>query len=877
MKTILLVLSFVFFLFFKGSGQEKVFWPKAEQESKPWTRWWWPGNAVDRENISRELKEMAEAGIGGVEITSIYGVKGEEDRFIKYLSPEFSEMLKFTIEEANKLGMGVDLPPGSGWRMGGPFVPGEKGLWSLKMHSFPMEKGEEWKLPADIKNAELASFVDVEDNITVLNADDSFTAPQAGQLYIAERLKNEDKVKRASDGGKGWAIDTFNEDITDWYLNEFWNRLGIEESLVRCFFHDSFEYTGDFTTGFSKEFMKRRGYDLAGYLHVLAGDSNDPEVAARVRSDYRQTLSELVLESFIQPMTRWANSHGSMNRNQAHGSPGNILDLYAACDIPETEIFGRIEPGTVNIFVNKFASSAAHVTGQKLVSSESYTWLDEHWTVTPADMMRATNRLLLSGVNHMLFHGTCYSPNDAEWPGWLFYASTQINSRNPLWHELPALFNYIERSQSILQQSAQQNNLLVYWPYFDVAATQEGRMFFRTNIDHGDKASWFSDYPLAGLSQKLTDAGYTFDYISDTQLLNCRIADGEILTKGNFRYKALLLPDTKYIPVETMQQIEQFITEGGKVHFDGSLPSSVPGMANIEERQQQLDQIKSGLNSRKIAGNALEWLKDAGIRGETSLFEKGFHFLKMTLDDELWYMVVNSGTTALDEWVTLNAPATSYLFYFPENGSIVRAESVNDSLRLQIDPERTVFIRCTNNKFDVPAFEYFEQNATSHAVEGVWKIRFLEGGPVYPGDISTDNLISWTRMGDENTSRFAGTVRYSAEFHWDKQTGASWLNLGEVKDCARVKLNGKEYGTLLGPAFKIKVDNLVQGKNLLEVDITNVAANRIRDLDRRGVNWKKFYDINFVNIDYQPFDASGWEVRDAGLLGKVEVMVIGEE
>jgi hypothetical protein len=98
------------------------------------------------------------------------------------------------------------------------------------------------------------------------------------------------------------------------------------------------------------------------------------------------------------------------------------------------------------------------------------------------------------------------------------------------------------------------------------------------------------------------------------------------------------------------------------------------------------------------------------------------------------------------------------------------------------------------------------------------------------------------------------------------------LNLGEVKDCARVKLNGKDFGTLLGPTFKVKVDNLQPGKNLLEVEVTNIAANRIRDLDIRGVNWKKFHDINFVNIEYQPFDASGWVVKEAGLIGKVEIL-----
>jgi hypothetical protein len=154
-------------------------------------------------------------------------------------------------------------------------------------------------------------------------------------------------------------------------------------------------------------------------------------------------------------------------------------------------------------------------------------------------------------------------------------------------------------------------------------------------------------------------------------------------------------------------------------------------------------------------------------------------------------------------------------------------------------------------------------------IGALWRISFLNGGPAYPGNLQTDELLSWTKMGDMETRRFAGTVRYQTEFNWDGDAKTAILNLGVVKDCALVTLNGKEIGTVLGPSFKIKVDNLVQGKNSLQIDVTNVAANRIRDLDINKVEWRKFYDINLVNIEYQPFDASGWEIRDAGLLGPV--------
>jgi hypothetical protein len=83
-------------------------------------------------------------------------------------------------------------------------------------------------------------------------------------------------------------------------------------------------------------------------------------------------------------------------------------------------------------------------------------------------------------------------------------------------------------------------------------------------------------------------------------------------------------------------------------------------------------------------------------------------------------------------------------------------------------------------------------------------------------------------------------------------------------------VNGAPVGTVFAHPFAVDLlDELRPGRNTLEVEVTNLSANRIRDLDRRGVEWKRFYDINFVDQDYRPFDASGWPVAPSGLLGPV--------
>ena len=213
-------------------------------------------------------------------------------------------------------------------------------------------------------------------------------------------------------------------------------------------YHDSYEYfTSGWTPALFDAFRAKRGYDLRDHLAELAG-VGDREAVCRVKCDYRETLSDLIIEDVFPRWTAWCRARGIRTRNEAHGAPANLLDFYALADVPETEMFGK---GDRNILISKFASSAAHVTGKKLVSSESCTWIDEHFNETLAETKVFLDRLFLAGVNHVFFHGFCYSPVDAVWPGWCFYASLEMNPRNPFWRDVPTLAAYITRCQSIFQ------------------------------------------------------------------------------------------------------------------------------------------------------------------------------------------------------------------------------------------------------------------------------------------------------------------------------------------------------------------------------------------------------------------------------------------
>ena len=97
-------------------------WIETSPEAKPYTRWWWLGSAVDSANLSYNLQEYARAGIGGVEITPIYGVQGNDKNDIPYLSPKWMEALEYVVTKGRAEGIETNMSTGTGWPFGGPLV-----------------------------------------------------------------------------------------------------------------------------------------------------------------------------------------------------------------------------------------------------------------------------------------------------------------------------------------------------------------------------------------------------------------------------------------------------------------------------------------------------------------------------------------------------------------------------------------------------------------------------------------------------------------------------------------------------------------------------------------------------------------------------------
>ena len=179
-------------------------WPEITRECRPWAYNWWLGSAVDRDNLSRELQRYHDAGLGGVHIIPIYGAKGAENRSLEYLSPAWMEMLQFTVSEAARLGMGVDMTTGTGWCFGGPHIPPEQGGWRFKTEAVDVAAGDSLERPLDGKSvvavvARRGDGTDVELTKQVVEAGRVKwqASGAADKVYIVTATPGGPAVKRA--------------------------------------------------------------------------------------------------------------------------------------------------------------------------------------------------------------------------------------------------------------------------------------------------------------------------------------------------------------------------------------------------------------------------------------------------------------------------------------------------------------------------------------------------------------------------------------------------------------------------------------------------------------------------------------------------------
>jgi hypothetical protein len=918
-------------------------WPPVTATTKPWTRWWWEGSAVDKKNLTWNLEQYRSAGLGGVEITPIYGVEGQEARFLSFLSPKWMEALRHTLDEGARLGLGVDLANATGWPFGGPWVRDADASKTVYVKTYTVQGGAplseliRYRREALVRTANtktvsadsllqpvaankdlqalaldqvqyagelpLQTLMAYGPNGAVLNLTTKVNAggkldwtPPAGNwtLYALFQGLHGKMVERAAPGGEGYAIDHFSEEASRNYFAHFDSAFrGHSLKGLRAFFNDSYEVDdargqANWTPKFFDEFQQRRGYDLRRHLPLLFGKGGS-DSATRVLYDYRATIDELLLQHFTEQWKRWGSRYGAKVRNQSHGSPANTLDLYNAVDIPETE--GE------DVLRFKFASSAANVSGKPLVSSESATWLNEHFLSSWSDVKKAIDLYFLGGINHIFYHGTTYSPQDAPWPGWLFYAAVQFVPSNPQWKDFGALNQYITRVQSFLQQGRPDNDVLLYYPIVDRYSTPGNNLLQHFDGMKGN----FAGTAFEKVSEQMLESGYSFDFFSDRQLQRFAVSGNTIHTGGN-EYRAILLPASRLMDVASVEKLLALARAGARVLVYKDLPSDVPGLNDLDKRrtafrsllaQLAFNSESSGLRKASLGkgafyiGDDLDALLAAGNVRHERIAEAGLSFVRRRNNRGTLYFLNNRSDKPVEGWVQLQTKAATMFFFEPASGLIRGAAwRVNPAtgipeVRVQLRPWQSILVQAYNKVQKGFAWSYEKEGGTAQPLTGSWSVQFVSGGPTLPQPVTRTQLGSWTDWGSEELQNFSGSARYSITFAKPSGQASAWrIDLGKVHETAEVFLNGKKLETLIGPEYRITVrPEDLQASNKLEVVVSNLMANRIRYMDQHNIPWKTFYNINMAarkkeNLKNGIFDASGWQSQPSGLLGPVTLTPI---
>ena len=876
-------------------------WPTPTPEAKPGARWWWLGSAVDKENLQWNLKQYADHGIGAVEITPLYGVQGNQANNIPYLSDKWMEMLRYTQEQCKLNGIELDMATGTGWPFGGPWVPLEesackvvfvektftgKGVRNLDL--LPPEKerknavlqkvmvygGDQFstEITENVNNGSLSW--DVPKKLIPFLGDEKDDVKTVIAVYIKYGVM---KVKRAAPGGEGLVIDHFDKKAVANYLKH------IEEAFERTntpyphtFFNDSYEVAdATWTPTLFEEFERRRGYKLEYHLLELLNGMRlyemfkeekarrgpddistfEVHLGRKVLADYRETLGDLLLENFTEQWTAWAHSHGAITRNQAHGSPANLIDCYAAVDIPEIEGFGlsdfgikglRTDPGKTrkndsDYSMFKYAPSAAHVCGKPYTSSETFTWLTEHFRTSLSQLKPDLDLMFCAGVNHMFFHGTCYSPKDDPWPGWKFYASIDMSPTNSIWRDAPYFMQYVERCQSFLQWGQPDNDFLVLLPVRDMWQKNGRKLLMQFTI-HG-MGSLAPEFIKTILD--IDRAGFDCDYISERLLMGVTYKNGMLETAAGTRYKGLIIPGSGNMADNVRQHIDQLKAQGAHIFYN-------------------IDAAKL-----KTAAKPEPMKTECGLKAIRRSNDTGHH-----------YFIANLTPNDIKTVEPLAVDFKDAVWFNPLNGDITPAQFDEDGLTICLrSGESRILQTYSEALFPIShSSSLIPHLSDTVSLHGPWTLTFTEASPRVVNSFSLDTPKPWQTLDDDSVRVTMGTGVYTTHVKLTKKdvlAAKSWqIDLGDVRESARVYINNVFIGCAWSVPFVLDCkETLKAGDNEIRIEVTNLPANRIADLDRRGVKWRKMEEINVVDINYKKTTYEGWEPVPSGLNSEVKLII----
>ncbi len=859
-------------------------------DARPMVRWWWFGPAVVKPEIARELDQMHQAGIGGVELAAEYPLALDDPAKgilnLRYGSPEYVDLLRFANQHATGLGMRVDLTLGSGWPYGGPDIPVDLASGRLRVVTVALPSAEA-ALPtlADGENF-IAAFVakgtpEHFDAATARRipgdtlphdlARPEGSGPQVELFFIASHTRQQ--VKRAAFGGEGYVLDHLARPAIDHYLQTRGDALlrGFSAKPPYAIFSDSLEvYGADWTKDLPAEFAHRRGYDLIAHLPELV-QGGTPQ-AESVRHDWGLTLSDLVQDNYLRPMAEYATAHATRFRAQTYGEPAVTLADEHFPQLPEGE-----GPQWHAFSFTRWASSANHVYGNRVTSAETFTWLHSPaFRATPLDMKAEADCMFLEGVNQIVGHGFPYSAPGVEEPGWSLYAAAALNDHNPWWPVMHDVTAYLQRVSWALRQGEPANDVAVLLPEDDAqAAFQPG---------HVSVTDEMRRRITPALMAAILDSGYNVDYI-----------DLSAIEQRGLHYPIVIVPPTERMPLRGVHALEAYVAAGGKLIFLGQTPTIAAGLADAADTPavlagiQQLLQKSHHVETTTELAAALPGL----LRPDVELGAAGgkVGFIHRHFSNADVYFLANTIAEPVSFPVRVRSSRRAAEWWDADSGKIERAE-LGQPVTLPPYGSRLLVLYDGSSHSSAPAAMHFVPNQRSAIKLADWTIAFP--GSAGSKTESTKEHVENTLWTDSAATRFySGAVKYTTKFRLDalhagehirlqfaqsdplentqgpgKPGMRAWLD-PPIREAAEVFINGQHVGDLWHPPYAIDVTSAAHvGENTLELRVFNTAINELAGQPPRDYTaLKARYGDRF-----QPQDMDNLQPVPSGIRGPVQIV-----
>ena len=878
---------------------------KPKNDARPFVRWWWNGGRVNEKEILRELDVMSAAGIGGVEINTIAMPETLDEASSKqfpaldWLGDEWTHMMTVAADGAKARGMTADLIVGSGWPFGGRFLEVQEQTQRLllvkreligprtldlsmdELATSPLSAGKRGRdetpasrrelafirmLPTELSAGDFQAGTDLTpatptERLRIVVPEGRYT------IYTVFREWGFTHVKLGAPGADGPVVNHFDAKAIRKYLNHMAQKIspalgGRMGNKIRALFIDSLELDhANWTDDVASEFKKRRGYDLQAYLpFVLDDDVPDSNSAffktvRRVRYDFSRTMIELFEERFVATFVKFCEENGVLARVQAYGRETHPLHGGMQVHLPEGETWlwhneqNQTRIRVESTSVNKYVSSAAHLSGKPRVSFEAMTNAVPVFRETLANFKEGMDLSLLAGLNHPIIHGFNYTPPEAGFPGWVRFGC-YLNDRNPWWPAFPHFSDYAARMGTVLRGSSPTAQIAFLAPMADEWA-RLGRLY---QPFPEVRFPWYH-YSMAGAVQNL---GYGSDFVSE-RILQAAKFDGGRINFGPQSYGLLVVQDAESLETGTLRALLTFAKAGGRIMFVGKQPSHAPSLFKAQEEDAE---VVSLVQQIVAAGGPRSKLVPAPKESE------GLPGLVAWAQAQVPAMGIAAPAivqTPLPQVSQVHHKSPEGDVFFFANTDTEKAASINVSfpgiqgspwrwdpetgarspypvsnpqaLPISLQPQGSlllVFQRDADAQSVAPSAAYPQAGEpvnlrTLSTLNGPWQASFHPANNGAPFARVLPKLIDLSKQADDPAlSAFAGSVTYTQDLTLPA-VGPLVLDLGEVNSVSQLTVNGKDLGTRWYGEHRYNISAALHvGNNTIKITVYTVLANMMK-------------------------------------------------